>query len=73
MAKFTKEQVDNAKFVEIKHWNPKGGWDDVVNINVTPSWFIMSDRIYLVLAEIDGQTRKFYSKGARHYGIENLV
>lgn len=72
MAKFTKAQVDNAKWVEIKHWNHKGGWDDVTNITDTPSSYILSKGIYLVYANIDGETRKFYSKGAKEYGTENL-
>lgn len=72
MAKFTKAQIDNSKWVEIKSWNRKGGWDDVTEITDSPSSYVLSDGIYLVYANIDGQTRKFFSKGAKKYGIEYL-
>lgn len=72
MAKFTIQQINNAKVLNLTRWT-KSGWKNVEAVTMPIADYILSEcGIYYVEIEIEGNFHKFYSKGAKTYGLEYL-
>lgn len=69
---FTKEQVANGDVWRISHWHRDGGWEEAREDFRDAFEVIESYGIYVVYIEIDGEDRRFFSRGAIEYGLENL-
>ena len=72
MAKFTAQQINNGRVINLNRWASKGGWKCVEVATMSTVDYIMSDGIYYVEVEIEGTPHHFYSKGAKAFGIEYL-
>ena len=72
MAAFTTKQINEAEVINLQAWNSKGGWNDVTAMRMTALDYIKSDSIYVIYLRIDGTDHRFYSKGAKAYGLEYL-
>ena len=69
---FTTKQINEAEVINLMSWNRNGGWDTVASMRMTALDYIKSDGIYVIYLRIDGTDHRFYSKGAKAYGLEYL-
>ena len=67
MAKFTAQQINNGRVINLNRWASKGGWKCVEVATMSTVDYIMSDGIYDIDVEIEGSIHHFYSKGAKAY------
>ena len=70
--KFTKKQLRGGNIEIINRWHGGGGWVEATESFRDAVEVIESSGIYVIYVRIDGEVHKFYSKGAKEYGIENL-
>ena len=54
MAKFTAQQINNGRVINLNRWASKGGWKCVEVATMSTVDYIMSDGIYYVEVEIEG-------------------
>lgn len=69
---FTKEQIRGGNVEIINRWHGDGGWVEATESFRDAVEVIESRGIYVMYVRINGEVRKFYSRGAKEYGIENL-
>lgn len=70
--KFTKKQVRSGEVEIINRWHRDGGWVEATESFNDAVEVIESRGIYVMYVRINGEVHKFYSRGAKEYGIENL-
>lgn len=72
MASYTVKQINEAEVINLMVWNRDGGWNEVPTMRMTAADYIKSYGIYVIYLRIDGTDHRFYSKGAKDYGLEYL-